>query len=76
MFGVLAAVAEFETHLRKERQAEGISRARDEGVRFGPSPKLTDDQVSELRRERAAGVRIRNLVEKYGMSRASIYRLL
>ncbi len=76
VFGILASVAEFETHLRKERQAEGISRARTEGVRFGPSPKLAGDQVDELRRERAAGVRIRDLMEKYGLSKASVYRLL
>ncbi len=76
VFGILAAVAEFEIHLRKERQAEGIARARAEGVRFGPPLKLTADQVDELRREWAAGVRIRDLMEKYGMSRASIYRLL
>ncbi len=38
VFGILAAVAEFETHLRKERQAEGIARAGTEGVRFGPPP--------------------------------------
>ena len=76
VFGILAAVAEFETHLRKERQAEGISRARAEGVRFGPLPKLTEDKVAELRRERAAGVRTRDLAEKYGLSRASVYRLL
>ena len=76
VFGILAAVAEFEVHLRKERQAEGISRARNEGVRFGPPSKLTEDQIAGLRRERAAGVRIRDLSEKYGLSRASIYRLL
>ncbi len=76
VFGILASVAEFEVHLRKERQAEGISRARTEGVRFGPPPKLTEDQIAELRRERDAGVRIRDLAEKYGLSRASIYRLL
>ena len=76
VFGILAAVAEFEVHLRKERQAEGISRARTEGVRFGPPSKLTDDQVAELRRERAAGVRIRDLAKQYGLSRSSVYRLL
>ncbi len=76
VFGILAAVAEFEVHLRKERQAEGISRAQAEGVRFGPPPKLSEDQVAELRREHAAGVRIRDLSEKYGLSRASVYRLL
>ncbi len=38
VFGILAAVAEFETHLRKERQAEGIARARAEGVRWRSGP--------------------------------------
>ena len=75
MFVTLAAVAEFKTHLRKERQADGILRARTEGVSFGPPPKLTEDQITELRRERAADVRIRDLTEKYGLSRASVYRL-
>ncbi len=76
VFKILASVAEFETHLRKERQAEGISRARIEGVRCGPPPKLTKDPIAELRRKRTAGVRIRELTEQYGLSRASIYRQL
>ena len=45
MFGILTSVAEFETHLPKERQDEGGSRARAEGMRFGPTPKLTEDHV-------------------------------
>ena len=76
VFGILATVAEFETHLRKERQAEGVTGARTEGLRFGPPPKLTGNQVAELRRERAAGVRIRDLAEKYELSLASVCRLL
>lgn len=76
VFGILASVAEFETHLQKERQAEGISRARSEGVRFGPPSKLTEDQTTEPCIERAAGARIRDLAEKYELSRANVYRLL
>lgn len=51
-------------------------RARTEGVRFGPPPKLTENQVSGLRRERAGVVRTRSLAEMYGLSRVSVYRLL
>ena len=76
IFGILASVAEFETHLRKERQAEGISKALADGVRFGPSPKISGDQINELRRERDAGVKIKDLMEKYSLSKSSIYRLL
>lgn len=61
---------------RQAFRAEGITRARTEGVRFGPPPKLTEGQVAELCLERAAVVRFRDLVEQYGLSRASVYRLL
>ncbi len=41
LFDVLAAISEFETAIRKERQMEGIDQAKKRGVRFGRQPKLT-----------------------------------
>lgn len=76
MFSLLAAVAEFETELRKERQLEGIARAKKDGVRFGRKPALTADQLSEMRLKRADGVLIKDLQRDYGLSKASVYRLL
>ena len=35
MFNMLASIAEFETDLHSERQAEGIAKARESGVKFG-----------------------------------------
>src|SRR5579859_2100130 len=35
LFHVLAAIAQFETELRAERQREGIQKAKERGVRFG-----------------------------------------
>ena len=40
-FHVFAAVAQFETEIRAERQAEGIAAALHRGVRFGHKPHLT-----------------------------------
>jgi len=76
MFNILGAIAQFETAIRKERQVEGIEKAKSKGVRFGAKAKLTDDQVAEMKAKRKSGVLIRELMAEYELSKASVYRLL
>ena len=76
LFGILATFAEFETELRKERQMEGIAKAKARGVHFGRQPKLTDEQVQEMRNKRKEGTLIRELMAEYDLSKASVYRLM
>ncbi len=76
LFNMLGAIGQFETEIRAERQMDGIERARKRGVRFGKRPALTDEQVSELRKEREDGVLIKDLMARYRLSKASIYRYL
>jgi DNA invertase Pin-like site-specific DNA recombinase len=76
LFNVLASISEFETAIRKERQMEGILKARENGVEFGRKAKLTDIQVLEMRKKRQDGVLIKDLMLEYGLSKASVYRLL
>ena len=76
VFSILASIAEFETELRKERQMEGIERAKSAGVQFGRKAKLTDEQVQEMHQKRANGVLIKDLMQEYDLSKASVYRLL
>jgi DNA invertase Pin-like site-specific DNA recombinase len=76
LFNVLASIAEFETEIRKERQMEGIARAMGKGIQFGRKAKLTDDQLVELKREREQGKKISDLMAKFSLSKASVYRLL
>lgn len=76
LFTMLAAIAEFETELRKERQLEGIAKAKENKVRFGAKPKLTYEQVESMREERSNGILIKDLMSKYSISKASVYRLL
>ena len=75
-FNMLAAIAEFESEIRKERQMEGIARAKEKGVKFGRKAKLKSDEIIEMRREREGGVKISDLMAKYSLSKASVYRLL
>lgn len=76
LFNMLASIAEFETEIRKERQLEGIAKAKLNGVKFGAKAKLSDEQVVAMRLKRSEGVLIKDLMREFGLSKASIYRLL
>lgn len=79
MFHVLSAIGEFERELINERAKEGIIKAKAKGVRFGRAPKLTPEQLLEFRREfenPPSGFTKEDIAKKWGMSRASGYRLL
>lgn len=76
LFNMLASISEFETEIRKERQLEGIAKAKEKGVRFGAKAKLSDAQIIEMRQKRVEGVLIKDLMSFYGMSKASVYRLI
>lgn len=76
LFGMLAIIAQFETELRAERQAEGIARARQQGIPFGRKRHLTPTQATALREQRGQGVPIKTLMREYRLSKAAIYRYL
>ena len=76
LFNMLASIAEFETEIRSERQMEGIAKAKEKGVRFGRKAKLNADQLVALRRDREQGSKIAELMRRYSLSKASVYRLL
>ena len=48
VMGILALIAEFENDIRRERQLDGIAKAKERGVRFGVQPKLTEKVVKEI----------------------------
>ena len=45
VMGILALIAEFENDIRRERQMDGIAKAKDRGVKFGRKRELTDERV-------------------------------
>jgi DNA invertase Pin-like site-specific DNA recombinase len=73
ILGILGAVAEFETDIRKERQREGIERAKAAGVYQGRRSTIDPAQVRALRDEGLGATRI---AQKLGIARASVYRAL
>ncbi|MEH6357451.1 MAG: recombinase family protein [Pseudomonadales bacterium] len=76
MFTMIGAFAEFERDLIRERCAEGIVKAKEKGVQFGRRPKLSEDKIRQLRDDYQSGELSRaELARKYGISRATLYRL-
>lgn len=76
VMGILALIAEFETEIRRERQMEGIAKARAEG-RIGGRPKLVTEAVAaEIRRLRKEDVSIRKIAAQIGFSKATVQKVL
>ena len=73
VLGILGAVAEFETDIRKERQREGIEKAKKRGVYKGRPASIDIEKVRELK---AAGMGGAAIAKEMGIGRASVYRLL
>jgi DNA invertase Pin-like site-specific DNA recombinase len=71
--GILGAVAEFESDIRKERQREGIERAKAAGVYKGRKPTVDVEQVRSLHNQ---GLGATEIATKLGIARASVYRAL
>lgn len=70
---MMGVFAEFETNIRKERQLEGIEKAKAEGKYKGRPPKIDVDKVRELRDQGKGATAI---AKEMGIGRASVYRVL
>lgn len=70
---MLGVFAEFETNLRRERQMEGIAKAKAEGVYKGRKPSIDTAKVMALK---ADGLGASEIAKRLGIGRASVYRVL
>ena len=76
VMGVLALIAEFENDIRRERQMDGIAKARDRGVKFGRKPLLDSKTIKEIRKLRKSGETVPEIMRQTSLSKASVYRAL
>ena len=70
---MLGVFAEFETNARRERQMEGIARAKDRGIYKGRKPTIDTEKVQELKEQ---GMGATAIAKELGIGRASVYRVL
>jgi DNA invertase Pin-like site-specific DNA recombinase len=69
---MLGVFAEFETSLRRERQLEGIAKAKQAGVYTGRKPSIDG---ATIRAALDAGEKPSALAKRLGIARSSVYRL-
>ena len=70
---LMGAFAEFERSIIRERQREGIARAKERGVYAGRKASIDVDKVKSLH---ASGVGASEIARQLGIGRASVYRLI
>lgn len=73
VLGILGAVAEFETDIRKERQRDGIEKAKAAGVYKGRPAKIIREDVQRLL---GLGKGATEVAKELGIGRASVYRVM
>jgi putative DNA-invertase from lambdoid prophage Rac len=73
MMHLLAAFAEFEAALIKERVRAGLNNAKAKGVRLGRPPTVDQTQAARLR---AQGLTLAQIARQIGCSKAGVYKTL
>ncbi|MGU3464249.1 recombinase family protein [Methylobacterium sp. C33D] len=71
--GMLGVFAEFETAIRRERQMEGVAKAKAQGVYKGRKPTIDPERVKALA---ASGMGASAIAKELKVGRASVYRIL
>ena len=70
---LMGTFAEFERSIIRERQREGIARAKQRGVYAGRKTSIDVDKVKSLH---SSGVGASEIARQLGIGRASVYRLI
>jgi DNA invertase Pin-like site-specific DNA recombinase len=76
MLTIMGGVAEFERAMIRERQLEGIAKAKQAGKYRGRQSTMAGAQIKEIRVRAAAGENKSSLAREFMLSRQTIYNIL
>lgn len=76
LFHVVAAIAEFERDLVRERTQAGLKAAKAKGRVGGRPRQMTDDKIAAVRELLASGVAVKDAAAAEGVSVPTLYRWL
>lgn len=76
MLNMLAAFAQFERAIIKERQKEGVQIAKAKGVYKGRKQEMTEERITEIKRRIDSGEAKAAIAKNLGISRDTLYRYL
>lgn len=79
LLGILSSLSEWERAVIKSRQMEGVKIAQEKGIykeRCGRKPKLSEEQMNEVKDRLAAGETKADVARAFGVSRQTVYNLM
>jgi DNA invertase Pin-like site-specific DNA recombinase len=76
MLTIMGGVAEFERAMIRERQLEGIAKAKQAGKYTGRKSTMTETQIQAIRERVAAGENKSALAREFGVTRQTIYNVI
>jgi DNA invertase Pin-like site-specific DNA recombinase len=79
LLGILSSLAEWERAVIKSRQMEGVKIAQEKGIykeRCGRKPKLSEEQIEEVKRRVEAGEKKADVAVAFRVSRQTVYNLV
>ena len=79
LLGILSSLSEWERAVIKSRQMEGVKIAQEKGIykeRCGRKPKLSEEQMNEVKERLAAGDTKTDIAVAFGISRQTVYNLM
>lgn len=74
-FQILSSVAEFENEIRKERQREGIEKAKRDGKRLGRKMTITPKTIQNVIDDISVGLAVSKILKKNSVSNGTYYRI-
>ena len=72
----LAAITEFETAQRRERQRQGIEAAKKKNIYKGRKTVITNDLIQKIEKYKNLGVPVTEIARITGKSRSTLYKVL
>jgi DNA invertase Pin-like site-specific DNA recombinase len=72
LLNILGSFAEFEADIRRERQMEGIAKAKERGVYRGRRPSIDSEGIAKALSEGESPTAV---AKRFGVARSSVYRL-
>lgn len=74
MYSIIAAFAEYEREINRERTLAGLEAAKKRGVKLGPKFKLTDKDVKKMKQMREAGMPVKDILDYFDIVKITYYR--
>lgn len=76
MYSIIAAFAEYEREINRERTLAGLEAAKKRGIKLGPKYKLNDNDIKRMKQMRNAGMSVKDILKYFNIGKTTYYRYM